>query len=201
MKKEMLILPLQFFADPDGTEEPKADESTESKAYTQAELDAETSKRVDNALKKREAAQQKAQQDAINKAIKDYAEKAKLSDEERVSAELKDLQDKLQAKEKELTTKERLTNITADLQKETLPAELAPILILQEDEDQVKAAIASVKKLITDRVNEQVKTALRQDDPRSDKAGNGTAKTGAQLIAEQRNKQNQSQGFDPWAKK
>ena len=205
-KKKPLILPLQFFAEEgtagagEGAAEDKGAEdkgAAGTKSYSQSELDAEISRATEANRKKLE----KAQQDAINKAIKDYAEKAKLSDEERVSAELKELQDKLQAKERELTTKERITSITADLQKEGMPIELAPHLVREEDEEKVKASLTALKKAWDNAINAKVKEALRQADPKSGNTGSGKTKTPAELIAEARNKQNQNQGYDPWAKK
>ena len=205
-KKKPLILPLQFFAEEgtagagEGAAEDKGAEdkgAAGTKSYSQSELDAEISRATEANRKKLE----KAQQDAINKAIKDYAEKAKLSDEERVSAELKELHDKLQAKERELTTKERITSITADLQKEGMPIELAPHLVREEDEEKVKASLTALKKAWDNAINAKVKEALRQADPKSGNTGSGKTKTPAELIAEARNKQNQNQGYDPWAKK
>lgn len=205
-KKKHLILPLQFFAEEatagtgEGAAEDKGAEdkgAAGTKSYSQSELDAEISRATEANRKKLE----KAQQDAINKAIKDYAEKAKLSDEERVSAELKELQDKLQAKERELTTKERITSITVDLQKEGMPIELAPHLVREEDEEKVKASLTALKKAWDNAINAKVKEALRQADPKSGNTGSGKTKTPAELIAEARNKQNQNQGYDPWAKK
>lgn len=203
--KKRLILPLQFFAEEgaagagEGAAEDKGadDKGTTTKSYSQSELDAEISRATEANRKRLE----KAQQDAINKAIKDYAEKAKLSDEERVSAELKELQDKLQAKERELTTKERITLVTADLQKDGLPLELAPHLVREEDDIKVKESVAAIKKAWDNAINAKVKEALRQADPKNSNQGSGKAKTNAELIAEQRNKQNQNQGFDPWATK
>ena len=204
--KKLLILPLQFFAEEgtagagEGAAEDKGAEdkgAAGTKSYSQSELDAEISRATEANRKKLE----KAQQDAINKAIKDYAEKAKLSDEERVSAELKELHDKLQAKERELTTKERITSITADLQKEGMPIELAPHLVREEDEEKVKASLTALKKAWDNAINAKVKEALRQADPKTGNTGSGKTKTPAELIAEARNKQNQNQGYDPWAKK
>lgn len=204
--KKKLLLPLQFFAEPGdaGNETGAAKDqgaedqgATGAKTYSQSELDAEISRATEANRKKLE----KAQQDAINKAIKDYAEKSKLSDEERISADLKELQDKLQAKERELTTKERIASITADLQKEGMPVELAQHLVREEDDDAVKASLASIKKVWDAAVNDKVKEALRQADPKSDKGSKGAAKTTAQIIAEARNKQTEAQGYDPWAKK
>lgn len=208
-KKKPLLLPLQFFAEPgdagagEGATEDKGAEdkgAPGTKSYSQSELDAEISRATEANRKKLE----KTQQDAISKAIKEYADKAKLSDEERVSAELKDLQDKLQAKERELTTKERIASVTADLQKEGMPVELAPHLVREEDDEKVKASLTALKKAWDSAINGKVKEALRQADPKTGNTGNngtGKTKTPAELIAEARNKQNQNQGYDPWAKK
>lgn len=204
-KKIPLLLPLQFFADPAtgaAAGEPAAgaaagEPAAGTKSYSQSELDAEISRATEANRKKLE----KAQQDAINKAIKDYADKSKLSEEERVSTELKELQDKLQAKERELTTKERVTSITADLQKEGMPVELATHLVREEDDEKVKSSLMALKKAWDAAISAKVKETLRQADPKTGNTGSGKAKTSAELIAEARNKQNQNQGYDPWAKK
>lgn len=172
MKKELLLLPLQFFAD-DGAEDKAEDQSatedkaTEDKTYTQAELDAETSKRVENALKKREAAQQKAMQDAIDKAIKDAEAKAKMSDKERIDADLKAREDALATREAAATRKEFLADVTTELTKEGIPASFAELIVSSSTRETADDLIKKLKTDWDEAITEQVKGQARQKDAKA----------------------------------
>lgn len=175
-KKERLILPLQFFAD-EGSEsnsEDKTEEKgAEEKTYTQAELDAETSKRVENALKKREAAQQKAVQEAIDKAIKEAEAKSKMTEKERMDADLKAREDALKAREEAAAKKEFLVDVTAELSTQGLPASLAELVVGSATRETADQLITKIKSDWDEAVKEQVKGLARQKDAKAPGTGLG----------------------------
>ena len=128
---------------------------------------------------------------------KSYAD---LTEEQRKERDLEERMAALEAKEREITTRERRAAITADLAQLELPADLADILVQEQSDTKVKTAVAAVKKAFDDAVNAKVKASLRQPDPKAG-GGTGKAKTAAERIAEARNQQDKIQGFDPWATK
>lgn len=179
--KDVLILPLQFFAE--GGEEDKTedqateDKTAEEKTYTQAELDAETSKRVDNALKKREAAQQKAMQEAIDKAIKDAEAKAKMSDKERMDADLKAREEALAAREAAAARKEFLADVTTELATQGLPASFAELVVNGSERETADELIKKIKLDWDDAIKEQVKGLARQKDAKAPGTALGSTET------------------------
>lgn len=220
LKDKLLILPLQFFAaesggsegaaegnppadDNKGTAEGKKDnpEGNPPKTFTQSELDAAISRAVDSHSKKKDKEFQRLLDKAKSEGIAKGKSYADLTEEQRKEQDLEDRAKAIEAKEKELLTKVRLADITEDLQKEGLPKSLAEYLIVHEDNEKVKSTIGDIKKTIADAVNEQVKKTLRQSNPKSGASGTGKAKSYAERLAEEKNKQNKAQGFDPWARK
>lgn len=162
--KDILVLPLQFFAE---GEEEVVEQQEEEKTYTQAELDAETSKRVENALKKREAAQQKAVQEAIDKAIKEAEAKAKMSDKERMDAELKAREEALQAREEAASRKEFMADVTTELSTLGLPTSFAELVVNGSDRDTADELLKKIKADWDEAIKEEVKGLARQKDAKA----------------------------------
>ena len=208
-----LILPLQFFAEATAADQATAAAATDtaaaaatdtaadsaaSKTFTQSELDAAISRGVEAHSKKKEKEFQKllekAKEDGVVKG-KSYAD---LTEEQRKERDLEERMAALEAKEREINTRERKAAITADLAQLELPADLADVLVQEQNDAKVKTAVAAVKKAFDDAVNAKVKASLRQADPKAGGSA-GKAKTAAERIAEARNQQDKIQGFDPWA--
>lgn len=164
--KDILILPLQFFAEGEEVEE-TVETQEETKTYTQAELDAETSKRVENALKKREAAQQKAVQEAIDKAIKEAEAKAKMSDKERFDAELKAREEALKEREAAAARKEFMADVTTELSTLGLPVSLAELVVNGSDRDSADELLKKIKSDWDNAIKEEVKGLARQKDAKA----------------------------------
>ena len=212
--KKPLILPLQFFAeataadpaaDPAAATQATATAATDpaadpaaGKTFSQSELDAAISRAVEAHSKKKEKEFQKllekAKEDGVVKG-KSYAD---LTEEQRKERDLEERMAALEAKEREITTRERRSAITADLTQLELPTDLADILVQETSDAKVKTAVAAVKKAFDEAVNAKVKASLRQPDPKTGGSA-GKAKTAAERIAEARNQQDKLQGFDPWA--
>ena len=211
-----LILPLQFFAEATAADpaadpaaatqataaaatDPAADPAA-GKTFSQSELDAAISRAVEAHSKKKEKEFQKllkkAEEDGVVKG-KSYAD---LTEEQRKERDLEERMAALEAKEREITTRERKAAIIADLAQLELPADLADVLVQEQDDTKVKTAVAAVKKAFDDAVNAKVKASLRQPDPKTGGSA-GKTKTAAERIAEARNQQDKIQGFDPWATK
>lgn len=209
--KKRLLLPLQFFAEPGdaGTETGAAEDKgtteekdkTPPKTYTESEVDAERSRAVDAALKRKEMEFQrlleKAKEDGLVKG-KTYSQ---LTEEQRKEQDLADKLTRIEERERELNNRERLASITADLQEANMPLAFAEILAKEESNEKAKAIVKDLKKAWDEAINAKIKETLRQADPKTGNTGSGKTKTAAELIAEARNKQNQNQGYDPWAKK
>ena len=211
-----LILPLQFFAEATAADpaadpaaatqataaaatDPAADPAA-GKTFSQSELDAAISRAVEAHSKKKEKEFQKllekAKEDGVVKG-KSYAD---LTEEQRKERDLEERMAALEAKEREITTRERKAAIIADLAQLELPADLADVLVQEQNDTKVKTAVAAVKKAFDDAVNAKVKASLRQPDPKTGGSA-GKTKTAAERIAEARNQQDKIQGFDPWATK
>ena len=209
-----LILPLQFFAEATAAAtqataaaatqataaaatDPAADPAA-GKTFSQSELDAAISRAVEAHSKKKEKEFQKllekAKEDGVVKG-KSYAD---LTEEQRKERDLEERMAALEAKEREITPRERKAAITADLAQMELPTDLADILVQETSDAKVKTAVAAVKKAFDEAVNAKVKASLRQPDPKTGGSA-GKAKTAAERIAEARNQQEKLQGFDPWA--
>lgn len=202
-----LILPLQYFAEAgegEGASEETSDEGSaedKGKTYSQSELDAAISRAVDSHSKKKEKEFQKLLDKAMTEGVAKGKSYSQLTEEQRKEQDLSEREQKLLEKEQELTRKERLTEITADLQKEGMPVELAAHLVREDDNEKVKASILAIKKAWDAAINAKVKESLRQDDPKSGAGSSSKAKTLAERIAEEKNNQSKAQEYDPWAKK
>ena len=198
-KKDILILPLQFFGDAEGEKEEKAEEKSE-KTFTQSDLDSAISKAVDSYSKRKE----KEFEDLMKKAVQEGVAKEKtysqLTEEQKKEKDLEEKLKKLTEKENELNRRERYSGIVTDLQTNGLPLKLADYLVDGKPE-QVKQDILDLKKLFDDAVNEKVnetiKGTLRQGDPKEMKGSKG--KSLAEIMADKKNKQ-AGTAFDPWSK-
>lgn len=199
MEKDLMLLPLQYFAD--GEEEKETEEKAEPEArtYSESEVDSKISRAVESALKReREKAEKllsKAKEEGVTKG-KTYAQ---LSEEDRKSQELADKEKELQEREESINKALRLAQITEDLKKENLPAELGTILSRETDDSVVKDVIKAVKGYIDTAVNNGVKESLRQDTPKSNTPAPSSRKGWAEIIAEKNNSKTAME--DPWVKK
>ena len=206
LEKDLLILPLQFFADgggagadvPEGTpkDEGKKDEDKD-KTFTQSDLDSAISKAVASHSKKKDAEFQKLLDKAINEGIAKGKSYAELTDEQKKEADLAAREKAIQDKESELLTRERLTAITTDLAEAKLPKTFAKLLVLESDDKEVKTMIADFKKEYEEAINLGIKESLRQDTPQGDSKGRNKTKSLGEIAAEERNKSS-NMPFDPW---
>jgi len=205
LKKDLLKMNLQYFADEDtSTEETENSENTndeqeqEETTFTQSDVDREVSKAVDKALKKRDAKHQQDLDVAIKKALDEEKRLSKLSEKDRKEEEMTNREKQIAEREAELARKELKADAVADLSNKGLPSNFADFL-LADDAEKTLENINNFKKAFDEAVNAAVKEKLRQDTPPA--GGGGTGK-GTSSIAELRNKQDQKQNKAPdlWGK-
>lgn len=167
-----LRLDIQFFADetppadpPAGGKPGEGDPEEKLTTFTQSEVDSRISKAVDSALEKARKKFEDEKKQAIEDAKKDAEDYAKMSAKEREEAEIQKRLKAIEDRERELNEKQLLTEIESDLKEQALPLSFAqPLLRLGENEE-IKKAIAGIKKDFDTAVNERVKEELRQDTP------------------------------------
>lgn len=193
MKKNLLTLPLQFFAE--GTGEANGDTGDNTSApdspvtFTEAELQAEADRRVTQAQKTWDKQFEVKLAAALKKQgiIKDS------KNEQELPADVQAKIDELNLKEKELTTRELMAKTTESLAKSGLDVAWSDTLVLIGDEANINAKIkalkVSVDKLVADKVKEALKTGVPQGD-------GGTTKSQGQIFAEKANQS--STVVDPW---
>ena len=140
-------------------------EQTQEVTYTQSEVDSRISKAVESALEKREAKLQKELETRIEKERNEAAEYAKLTEKEKQEADLKKRLEALEQREKELNNQQLLNQIQSDLRENNLPLSFAESLLTIQDNEKIKESIATIKQEFDNAINEQVKSALRQETP------------------------------------
>lgn len=187
LKKRLpLTLNIQHFAEGgEGAEGGTAPETPPegNGTFTQSEVDSQISKAVEKALQRKQTDFEKQLEEKLAAERKSAEEYAKMTAKEKEDAEYKERLEKLDAREKEINSRELLTQIESDLKASSLPLSFAASLLNVGDNEKIKESIASIKKDFDGAVNEKVKEALRQDTP-STGGGIGGAKTGGQSIAE-----------------
>lgn len=167
---------------------------------TQEELDkkieSEADRKLNSALQKKQQEWDSQLQEKIDSALEEQKRLSKLSEEERKNEELSIKEKKLLEREAEIARKELLSDAKDDLVEKGLPTSFAEVL-LGENAEKTLENINNFKTAFDEAVNAAVKEKLRQDTP---PAGSGLGK-GTNVIAELRNKQDQSKNKapDPWA--
>ena len=164
-------------ASPEGNiENPEGEEVT----YTQAELDSQVSKSVAAALERQEKKNQAALNAAVAKALEEAEARAKMSEEERISADLKAREEALAQREAEAERREFLAEVTAELAREGIPVSFAELIVNSSDRDSAAERIQEVKEEWESALTERVKAGARQTDP---KAPSGTPNEGTVDLA------------------
>ena len=140
------------------------EENTET--FTQAEVDARISKAVESALNKTKSKLESEYSQKIEEAKQEAERLAKLSEKERKDEEMKQREEALTNRMKELEQKELKSDAISDLSKKGLPATFADFLVQDNAETTLKN-INTLKETFDAAVNEAVKEKLRQDPPRT----------------------------------
>ena len=149
----------------------------------QSEFDAAISRAIASHDKNKAAEYQKQIEDAKAEG----AAYAKLSEKERLDADLAKREQAINDREAKIQREELSISIKTDLDEKKLPTDMAEALIEIGDPDKIKAAVVSIKKSVDEVVNAAVKERLRQDDPQTG-ASTGYSKT-VNPYAKMRNEQ------------
>lgn len=186
LKNKWLKLDIQHFADPADpvdTVDPPLEDITLSQADLDKKIEAEADRKLAKALEKKQTEWDAKLEEKLSEAKKDAEAYAKMTAQEKDNAEYKKRIEKLDAREKEINSRQLLTQIESDLKENALPVSFASSLLTIGDNEKIKESIAGIKKDFDAAVNDAVKEALRQDTP---KLGGGTVttKVGGQSIAE-----------------
>lgn len=145
------------------TAQQEVTENEAPKALTQADVDRQISK----LREKWEADQAEKVKTAVAEVYAKAEAAAKMTEKERLDADLKDRMEEVEKREKKLADMELLASIKADLSTQGLPLEFADALLPLQEEEAIKTAIASVKSAYDKSVQEAVNAKLKQDPPRS----------------------------------
>lgn len=201
---ELLKLDLQHFgADEDVQvtveETPKNDKIEVTAEELAKQIESESDRKLQSALDKKQKEWAEETENKIKTAIKEQQRLSQLSDEEAFSEKLKQREQDLETKEKELKQLEMLSEARADLKSKGLPETFAELLV-DKDAQSTLEKIKEFKTNFDDAVNEAVKEKVRQVTPPSNGKG-GASKTVADSFAEARNKakQDEKKAPNPWA--
>lgn len=181
-KRLPLTLDIQCFAEGgEGGTDPETPPE-EKETFTQSEVDSQISKAVEKALQRKQADFEKQLEEKLAAERKSAEEYAKMTAKEKEEAKYQERLKELEAREKEINSRELLTQIESDLKENELPLSFAKSLLSVGDNEKIKESIAGIKKDFDTAVNEKVKEALRQDVPN---AGGGMSQSNKPLdIAE-----------------
>lgn len=144
-----------------GAENNTATENNETKTYTQEEVDAllqkESDRRVTEALKKAE----KKNQDKVKEAEK----LAKMNEQEKYEYELKQREEAIAAKEKELALAENKNEASKILAEKGISLSLVDFVVA-DDADTMKANIDLLDKAFKASVKAEVEKRLGSNNPK-----------------------------------
>ena len=153
--------------DPEKVTETPSENSEEGiKTYTEAEKDALITKAVENALLKRDKKHQADQAEAIKQAVAEALEREKMSEEDRLDADLKDRLADIERREAEFAQKEFKVSVMGALQEHQLPLSLTDMIVASATEDTLSEVIQGLRKDWDDAIKEKVKAGARQPDPK-----------------------------------
>lgn len=138
------------------------EELEEQETFTLAEKDAEVSKAVENALKRREAKFKQELEEAVEEALK----REKMTEEERLSEELKQRKAEVERREREAELREFKANVVTKLQEENLPIVFADLVVKSTNEEDSDDLIKQLRTTFDESIKEQVKAQARTPDPK-----------------------------------
>lgn len=187
LKKQLLPMHLQFFADPGGEgtspaggQQPEfnAEKLTDEQlAAVKEKFGLKNDDDVDSIIKSKHARWQKELEQEKNEA----ARLAKLNEKERQAEEAKKRQTELDEREKAIQLAELRIETKKQLAEDGLPESFVD-MVLTNDADQIKANISEVRKAFDDAVEAEVNKRLVQKKPRVG-SGNGGAVTKESIMA------------------
>lgn len=212
MKNLKLPMMLQFFAEDNGSDAQDT-QVTDTQGQqgqivfnNQSELDTLVDKRISRALA---TAQEKWATDWQNKTqsmLEQEREKANMSTEERLKADIEQQKAELEQQRLELQKEKDEASLIKQLNADKLPSELVEVFrpLFGGEQKNIEAQYKAVSKVFRDAVQNAVNERMlsnSQNKP-SGNGGTGTTKQSrAERFAKQANAKNKANGLDPWATK
>lgn len=203
---------LQFFAE-DNSSDAQDTQVTDTQGQqgqivfdSKSDLDALVDKRISRALA---TAQEKWANDWQNKTqsmLEQEREKANMSAEERLKADIEQQKAELEQQRLELQKERDEASLIKQLNADKLPSELVEVFrpLFGGEQKNIEAQYKAVSKVFRDAVQNAVNERMlsnSQNKP-SGNGGTGTAtQSRAERFAKQANAKNKANGLDPWATK
>lgn len=179
IKKQLLPMRLQFFAEPGGEETPPAGEQTtdidlenlndDQLAAIKEKFGFKNDDDVDSIIKSKHARWQKELEQEKNEA----ARLAKLNEKERQAEEAKKRQADLDEREKAIQLAELRIETKKQLVEEGLPESFVD-MVVTDDADKIKENITEMRKAFDTAVEAEVNKRLVQKKPRVGSSSGGT---------------------------
>lgn len=202
---------LQFFAEDSGSDAQDT-QVTDTQGQqgqivfnNQSELDTLVDKRISRALA---TAQEKWANDWQNKTqsmLEQEREKANMSAEERLKADIEQQKAELEQQRLELQKERDEASLIKQLNADKLPSELVEVFrpLFGGEQKNIDAQYKAVSKVFRDAVQNAVNERMlsnSQNKP-SGNGGTGATQSRAESFAKQANAKNKANGLDPWATK
>lgn len=212
MKNLKLPMMLQFFAEDNGSDaqdtQVKDTQGQQGQIVfdNQSDLDALVDKRISRALA---TAQEKWATDWQSKTqsmLEQEREKANMSTEERLKADIEQQKQELEQQRLELQKEKDEASLIKQLNADKLPSELVEVFrpLFGGEQKNIEAQYKAVSKVFRDAVQNAVNERMlsnSQNKP-SGNGGTGTVtQSRAERFAKQANAKNKANGLDPWATK
>lgn len=134
----------------------------------------------------------------LDKARQEGENRAKMTEKERIEADTKEREDKLNKRETALNQRDALSDTTAKLSENGLPTSFASILT-DLDEDKRAKNVKEFKKAFSEAVHNGVLEATKGGKTPQTGSSEHTEDIGSKF-AEMANKQGQGSDNNPWAK-
>lgn len=213
MKNLKLPMMLQFFAEDNGSDAQDTQQVTDTQGQqekivfdSKSDLDALVDKRISRALA---TAQEKWATDWQSKTqsmLEQEREKANMSTEERLKADIEQQKQELEQQRLELQKERDEASLIKQLNADKLPSELVEVFrpLFGGEQKNIEAQYKAVSKVFRDAVQNAVNERMlsnSQNKP-SGNGGTGTVtQSRAERFAKQANAKNKANGLDPWATK
>lgn len=212
MKKLKLPMMLQFFAEDNGSDAQDT-QVTDTQGQqgkivfnNQSELDTLVDKRISRALA---TAQEKWANDWQNKTqsmLEQEREKANMSAEERLKADIEQQKAELEQQRLELQKERDEASLIKQLNADKLPSELVEVFrpLFGGEQKTIDAQYKAVSKVFRDAVQNAVNERMLSNSQNKPSGNGGTGTTTqsrAESFAKQANAKNKANGLDPWATK
>lgn len=189
IKRNMLPMNLQFFADGDADDASNDDDASAESSNedefeapaSKSELDSIIGKAVNTALANAKKKSQKEIDDAIKSALQKEKDLSQLSEEDRKKVEVESERTQFETEKAEFEFEKLVLQTQKDLIEKSLPADFAEWLAVAGDSEKTLENIKTFEAKFKSEVAEQVKVSLRQKTPGFSGGSTSSTNYGAQV--------------------